>query len=96
MRLVVADVNGTLVTPDKILTPRAREAVREVMKANIAFAITSGLCDGELAAHRTASYKYVPPERVGILKNGYVAFPPPWLFNDGAARPPNGCWLRFD
>ena len=42
VRLVVADVDGTLVTPDKIVTPRAREAVREVMKANIAFAITSG------------------------------------------------------
>jgi hypothetical protein len=27
-------------------------------------------------------YKYVPPERVDILRNGYVAFPPPWLFND--------------
>jgi Cof subfamily protein (haloacid dehalogenase superfamily) len=42
VRLVVADVDGTLVTPDKTLTPRAREAVREVMKADIAFAITSG------------------------------------------------------
>jgi Cof subfamily protein (haloacid dehalogenase superfamily) len=42
VRLVVADVDGTLVTPDKILTPRARAAVRAVTDAGIAFTITSG------------------------------------------------------
>jgi Cof subfamily protein (haloacid dehalogenase superfamily) len=42
VRLVVADVDGTLVTPDKILTPRARAAVRAVIEAEIAFTITSG------------------------------------------------------
>jgi Cof subfamily protein (haloacid dehalogenase superfamily) len=42
VRLVVADVDGTLVTPDKILTPRARAAVRAIVKAGIAFTITSG------------------------------------------------------
>ena len=42
VRLVVADVDGTLVTPDKILTPRARAAVRDVIDAGIAFTITSG------------------------------------------------------
>jgi len=42
VRLVVADVDGTLVTPDKILTPQARSAVRHVMEAGIAFTITSG------------------------------------------------------
>jgi Cof subfamily protein (haloacid dehalogenase superfamily) len=42
VRLVVADVDGTLVTPDKILTPRARAAVRAVIEAGIAFTITSG------------------------------------------------------
>jgi Cof subfamily protein (haloacid dehalogenase superfamily) len=42
VRLVVADVDGTLVTPDKILTPRARAAVRTVIEAGIAFTITSG------------------------------------------------------
>jgi Cof subfamily protein (haloacid dehalogenase superfamily) len=38
----VADVDGTLVTPDKILTPRARAAVRTIVEAGIAFTITSG------------------------------------------------------
>jgi Cof subfamily protein (haloacid dehalogenase superfamily) len=42
MRLVVADVDGTLVTPDKVLTPRARAAVRHVIEAGIHFTITSG------------------------------------------------------
>src|SRR5579862_4465224 len=42
IRLVIADVDGTLVTKDKILTDRAREAVRKLRAAGIAFAITSG------------------------------------------------------
>ncbi|MGH9256559.1 MAG: HAD-IIB family hydrolase, partial [Vicinamibacterales bacterium] len=42
VRLVVADVDGTLVTPDKLLTPRARAAVRTIIEAGIAFTITSG------------------------------------------------------
>jgi Cof subfamily protein (haloacid dehalogenase superfamily) len=42
VRLVVADVDGTLVTPDKILTPRARAAVKTIVEAGIAFTITSG------------------------------------------------------
>lgn len=42
VQLVIADVDGTLVTPDKVLTERAREAVRKVLAAGIAFTITSG------------------------------------------------------
>ena len=42
VRLVVADVDGTLVTPDKILTLRARSVVRRVIEAGIGFTITSG------------------------------------------------------
>jgi Cof subfamily protein (haloacid dehalogenase superfamily) len=40
--LVVADVDGTLLTRDKVLTPRAAAAVRALHRAGIAFAITSG------------------------------------------------------
>lgn len=40
--LVVADVDGTLVTADKVLTPRAGSAVTALHAAGIAFAITSG------------------------------------------------------
>lgn len=42
IRLLLADVDGTLVTPDKVLTERAIDAVRGLGKAGILFAITSG------------------------------------------------------
>ncbi|MUG96068.1 Cof-type HAD-IIB family hydrolase [Scytonema sp. UIC 10036] len=40
--LLVADVDGTLVTKQKVLTERARNAVRKLYAADIAFTITSG------------------------------------------------------
>ena len=39
---LVSDVDGTLVTKDKILTTRTRAAVQKLHEAGIAFAITSG------------------------------------------------------
>jgi Cof subfamily protein (haloacid dehalogenase superfamily) len=42
IRLVVADVDGTLVTPEKLLTPWARAVVRRIVEAGIGFTITSG------------------------------------------------------
>jgi Cof subfamily protein (haloacid dehalogenase superfamily) len=42
VRLVVADVDGTLVTQDKVLTERAQSAVAALHRAGIRFAITSG------------------------------------------------------
>jgi len=42
IRLVIADVDGTLVTEQKVLTPRAQAAVQELHRAGIRFAITSG------------------------------------------------------
>jgi hypothetical protein len=42
IRLLLADVDGTLVTDDKILTERAAAAVRKLDEAGIVFAITSG------------------------------------------------------
>jgi Cof subfamily protein (haloacid dehalogenase superfamily) len=41
IRLLVSDVDGTLVTNDKRLTPRVQNAARAVEQAGIAFAITS-------------------------------------------------------
>src|SRR3984957_4787947 len=40
--LVLADVDGTLVTEDKVLTKRAQAAVQRLHAAGIRFAITSG------------------------------------------------------
>src|SRR5258705_6058674 len=42
IKLVIADVDGTLVTQEKILTKRAAEAVQRLHKAGIQFSITSG------------------------------------------------------
>jgi Cof subfamily protein (haloacid dehalogenase superfamily) len=42
IRLLLADVDGTLVTQDKVLTDGALDAVQKLRKAGILFAITSG------------------------------------------------------
>jgi Cof subfamily protein (haloacid dehalogenase superfamily) len=42
IRLLLADVDGTLVTPEKELTDAAIAAVRELGEAGIVFALTSG------------------------------------------------------
>lgn len=42
IRLVIADVDGTLVTQEKLLTARAVDAVKRLRGAGIAFSITSG------------------------------------------------------
>ena len=42
IKLVLADVDGTLVTKDKILTQRASAAVQALRQRGIGFAITSG------------------------------------------------------
>jgi Cof subfamily protein (haloacid dehalogenase superfamily) len=40
--LLIADVDGSLVNEEKVLTPRAQAAVKALDEAGIAFAITSG------------------------------------------------------
>jgi Cof subfamily protein (haloacid dehalogenase superfamily) len=42
IRLMLADVDGTLVTTDKVLTERAVAAVRSLKEAGVLFAVTSG------------------------------------------------------
>jgi Cof subfamily protein (haloacid dehalogenase superfamily) len=42
VRVVIADVDGTLVTQDKVLTKRAAEAVLRLHEAGIQFGVTSG------------------------------------------------------
>src|SRR5215469_16092123 len=39
---VLSDVDGTLVTKDKVLTPRAVQAVKALRERGVAFTITSG------------------------------------------------------
>ena len=42
IRLLLSDVDGTLVTPEKVLTDRSIQAVRALYEAGILFAVTSG------------------------------------------------------
>ena len=42
VRLLLADVDGTLITKNKILTDRAVAAVAKLNKAGVLFALTSG------------------------------------------------------
>ena len=42
IRMVIADVDGTLVTQEKVLTKRATDAVLRLQEAGIAFSVTSG------------------------------------------------------
>jgi Cof subfamily protein (haloacid dehalogenase superfamily) len=42
IRLLLADVDGTLVTNEKVLTPRAIESVQALGAAGVLFAVTSG------------------------------------------------------
>jgi len=42
IRLVIADIDGTLVTTQKLLTPRSIEAVWSLGEANIIFGVTTG------------------------------------------------------
>ena len=42
IKLLLSDVDGTLVTKEKVLTPRSVEAVHELHEAGIHFAVTSG------------------------------------------------------
>jgi Cof subfamily protein (haloacid dehalogenase superfamily) len=42
IRMVIADVDGTLVTQEKVLTERATEAVSRLREAGIQFTVTSG------------------------------------------------------
>src|SRR5215469_7741643 len=42
IRLVIADIDGTLVNKEKLLTPRAIQAVRRLNDAGILFGVTTG------------------------------------------------------
>src|SRR5260370_42540838 len=71
--LVLADVDGTLVTDDKVLTARAAAAVKALHAAGIAFAITSGR----------------PPRGMAMLIDPLELRTPIAAFNGGAFVPPH-------
>jgi Cof subfamily protein (haloacid dehalogenase superfamily) len=73
IRLLLADVDGTLVTHDKVLTPRAQSAVRILRTAGIRFAITSGR----------------PPRGMAMLIEPLALDTPIAAFNGGPFVPPD-------
>ncbi len=50
IRFLVSDVDGTLVTPDKTVTPAARDAVRALRDAGVGFAFVSSRPPGGLTS----------------------------------------------
>ncbi len=71
--LVVSDVDGTLVTPDKRLTPRAIEAVRRLDEAGIPFTLISSR----------------PPRGMGALAETLNVRLPMAAFNGGSLVMPD-------
>ena len=80
IRLLLADVDETLLTKDKVLTGAAKEAARELRHAGIVFAITSGLC--RRAPLPIATRTRVSPKRCG---SSFCGRPP----HDPPRAPPN-------
>src|SRR5580698_8733676 len=72
--LVLADVDGTLVTQEKILTPRAQDAVRRLRERGIRFAITSGR----------------PPRGMQMINDALHLDTPIAGFNGGVFTQPDG------
>src|SRR5204863_1089397 len=67
IKLLLADVDGTLLTHEKVLTERARAAVAQLGVAGIQFAITSGR----------------PPREMQMLIQPLALAPPIAAFNGG-------------
>ena len=66
IRLVVADVDETLVTQEKVLTAKTKEAVTKLTAAGIAFAITRGRPPTRRLFEWPKSFTWAPcrPKRV--------------------------------
>ena len=73
VRLVLADVDGTLVTSDKELTPRALASISRLRDANILFTITSGR----------------PPKGMKMLVDAISLSEPIFAFNGGVVFTPD-------
>ena len=72
IRLVLSDVDGTLVTPDKELTGRSIDAVNQLRDAGILFAITSSRPPGGLAMYADPLHLTTP---ISAFNGGVVTTP---------------------
>ena len=73
IRLVIADVDGTLVTKEKVLTPRAIDMVFRLREANVQFVVTSGR----------------PPRGMAMLVDPLKLDEPLAAFNGGVVTQPD-------
>src|SRR5467141_952284 len=73
IRMVIADVDGTLVTQEKVLTKRAAQAVLSLHEAGIQFSVTSGR----------------PPRGMAMLIDPLKLTPPLAAFNGGVFIEPD-------
>jgi Cof subfamily protein (haloacid dehalogenase superfamily) len=73
IKMVIADVDGTLVTQEKVLTNRAAEAVQRLHEAGIQFSITSGC----------------PPRGMAMLIDALKLTQPLAAFNGGVLIKPD-------
>jgi Cof subfamily protein (haloacid dehalogenase superfamily) len=73
IKMVIADVDGTLVTQEKVLTKRAAEAVQRLHEAGIQFSITSGR----------------PPRGMAMLIDALKVTQPLAAFNGGVLIKPD-------
>jgi Cof subfamily protein (haloacid dehalogenase superfamily) len=73
IRMLIADVDGTLVTQEKVLTNRAAEAVLSLHDAGIEFSVTSGR----------------PPRGMGMLIEPLKLMQPLAAFNGGVLIKPD-------
>jgi hypothetical protein len=77
IRLVVSDIDGTLVTPDKVITPRAMAAVKALEAAGIAFSVVSAR----------------PPRGMAPVAKALSVRQPYAAFNGGALVEPDGAQI---
>lgn len=80
IKLVLADVDGTLVTHDKVLTDRAIAAVKKMREQGIGFAISSGR----------------PPKGMQMLVGPLEMDEPVAGFNGGMFVSPERWWAIYD
>jgi hypothetical protein len=73
IRMVIADVDGTLVTQEKVLTKRAADAVWRLNEAGIQFSVTSGR----------------PPRGMAMLIDPLKLYQPLAAFNGGVLIKPD-------
>lgn len=106
IRLFIADVDGTLVTQDKVLTARAIEAVKRLRTANIAFSITSGrpplgmkmLIDQLALTEPIAAFNggvFIHPD-LSVMSQSFLAEDDAVKVIDAIAHHGLDCWVYTD